>query len=66
MPKGENMPRFILTGDIICAGKVSVVAETVEKAIEKAEKGDFERVMDLNKPYGFTFDGDDDHIEVEE
>ena len=59
------MKRFILTGDVIQAGRVSVMAETKEEAITKAEMGDFEKVVDTSKPYGFTSDGDDEHI-VEE
>jgi hypothetical protein len=59
------MPKFILTGDIIQAGKVSVIAATKEEAIAKAEAGDFDKIIETSKPYGFNFDGDDDHIEID-
>jgi hypothetical protein len=47
--------KFILTGDILHAGKVAVEADTLDEAIEKAETGDFEVWDEQHKMLGFTF-----------
>lgn len=60
------MPRYILTGDIHRSAKVSVEADSSEEAIQKAQNGDFTIYEEFKHADGFTFDGDDDHIKVED
>jgi hypothetical protein len=58
------MPKFILTGDIRHAAKVSVRAANKEEALKKAASGEFS-IEEKFSPTEFIFDGDeDDHIEV--
>jgi hypothetical protein len=65
LDRRKEMPRYILTGDILRAAKVSVEADSQEEAIQKAEDGDFTIYEEYHGTDGFSFDGDDDHIEVE-
>lgn len=65
------MPKFILTGDIIYAGRVVAEGATAEEAIANAEAGKFtvyEKVEGSSLGAGptFSFDGGDDHIERED
>lgn len=59
------MPRYILTGYIQRAAKVSVEADSPEEAIQQAEAGNFIIYEEYSGADGFTFDGGDDHIEVD-
>jgi len=52
--------KYILTGDIIHAGRVEVSARSLEEAIDKAEDGDFKVVDEVNKDMKFEFCGDED------
>jgi hypothetical protein len=57
--------RFILMGDIIHPGKISVVAENLEDALTKAANGDFSIYDEQSKCLAFDWNGDKDSIEVE-
>jgi hypothetical protein len=52
------MARFILTGDIIHAGRVSVEANTLTGALRLAAKGDFTVFEETHKGLVFEFCGD--------
>lgn len=55
------MARYELTGDVIHAGVVTVEADSLEEAIEKAEAGMFGELLDEDgKNLGFVFCGDTD------
>lgn len=58
------MRKFIVTGDIMHAGSVVVLAESKDEAVKKAEAGEFEEVWDeTDKDLGFHFDGSlHDHV----
>ena len=62
------MTTYILTGDILHAGRVAVEADNLTDAIAKAEAGDFTEVVDEDgKSLGFVLCGDlDGGAEAEE
>jgi hypothetical protein len=63
-PEGTPTRRYLLSGDVTQAARVSTEAATREEAVRKAEAGDFVIEERVEKGADFTFDGDlDEHIE---
>lgn len=50
------MVDFFLHGDVLVSGVVKVTVDSLDEAIEKAERGEF-MVHDAGKPDGFKFCG---------
>ena len=57
------MKTWILIGDILHPGKVQVEAETIDQAIAKAERGDFEVYDEMHKCLAFAWNGDEDTVQ---
>ena len=57
---------FILVGDIKYPGRVSVRAKSLEEAVHKAERGDFEVYDKTSKCLDFEWNGDQDTVERED
>jgi hypothetical protein len=51
--------KFILTGDILFAGRIVVEADSAEQAIQKAQEGEFEVFDKSDKHLGFTHNGEE-------
>ena len=58
--KEEKLKVFVLTGDIMHAGRVRVTAVNLEEALQLAEEGDFSVVGEETRNLGFNFCGDED------
>ena len=58
--KLETLRRYYLTGDILHAGTVTVDATSLDEAIEKAEKGEFEVDDEQGTTLGFILDSDNE------
>lgn len=56
--------RYLLSGDVTHAARVSAAATSEDEAIRKAEAGDFIIEERVEKGATFRFDGGDDHIEI--
>ena len=56
------MKTYILTGDVIHAGRVEVKANSLTEAVEKAEAGSCE-LMEFDRHFLFDWNGDDDSVE---
>ena len=52
------MKTYILVGDICHPGRITVQAETLEEAVEKADEGDFVVYDEDGKNLAFTWNRD--------
>jgi hypothetical protein len=58
--------RYILMGDIAHPGKISVIASSLDEALEKADAGEFVVFDEQNDCLAFDWNGDEDSVETED
>ena len=60
------MKRYLIVGDITHPGRIEVEADSLDAAFTKAEKGDFVIYDEGATDMAFTWNGDQETIEVDE
>jgi hypothetical protein len=58
--------RYILMGDIIYSGRISVLARSLDEALERADAGEFTVFDEQSNNLAFDWNGDDDSVETED
>lgn len=65
--KGATMEkRYILMGDIAHPGRISVIASSLDEALEKADAGEFVVFDEQDDCLAFKWNGDEDYVETED
>jgi hypothetical protein len=60
------MKRYFLMGDIAHPGKVSVIADSLDEALKKADAGEFTVFDEQGDCLAFDWNGDADSVETED
>ena len=60
------MPTFTLVGDILHPGRVTVEAESLEEALDKATDGDFVVFDEQSDALAFEWNGDTETVTADD